>query len=215
MHGTVLDARQQLITNHQQQQQQQQPSSETTTTLHIEIPYRHRFISGEADEPLPWWNSRFPTGYSPCNVLVSERIPPMPFEIRETLIDRYCPETLWQEIKASDVNRDCIVRAYLGRRRVGTGRPPRLKAFSLRNYPLHVDQMEEMGIGFEDLVVYAHIMAEALAMMHWYAEVDGNDVEFVLAPVPSSREVKGISNVLGTHVMWLLDFDCCKGMSKD
>ena len=41
--------------------------------------------------------------------------------------------------------------------------------------------MEELGIPECDITGYARSMAEALAVMHWDAGVDGNDVEFVLA----------------------------------
>lgn len=62
-------------------------------------------------------------------------------------------------------------------------------------------------------------MAEALAFMHWAAEVDANDVEFVLAgPSTHSKALNGISapaTALGEHEMWVLDFDCCRTMSMD
>ena len=50
-------------------------------------------------------------------------------------------------------------------------------------------------------------MASALAMMHWLGQIDGNDIEFVLAaPNPDSWD----------HTcMWIFDFDCCKRMSMD
>ena len=78
--------------------------------------------------------------------------------------------------------------------------------------------MEQLGIESADLVCYSEIMAETLTMMHWYDEMDANDVEFVLAPPRpglSDYKPKGISNVLGDHVMWLLDFDCCNKISLD
>jgi hypothetical protein len=49
-------------------------------------------------------------------------------------------------------------------------------------------------------------MASALAMMHWLGQIDGNDIEFVLAaPNPDFWD----------HSMWIFDFDCCKRMSMD
>ncbi|KAK2806675.1 hypothetical protein FQN51_006643 [Onygenales sp. PD_10] len=202
MHGRVVEAREQFMTN-----------ADRGFDIHIQVPYRYRFIRG-CDEPPSWWEEKFPAGCSPCNVLVAERIPPVPEDIRAMLIDKYCPEPLVPEIKASDANRDCLIRPYLGRRRVASTRPSLFRAFSLRNYPLHIDQMEELGIGFSDQVTYSHIMAEALAMMHWYGEIDANDVEFVLAP-PRNGQTATISNNLGSHVMWLLDFDCCNKMQMD
>ena len=90
--------------------------------------------------------------------------------------------------------------------------------------------MEELGL---DRAKYAKTMAETLAVLYWEAHIDANDVEFVLAPAPapaprdkeqlvdseeisthdSSTIIK--SQNLGDHVVWLLDFDCCKPMALD
>ncbi|CDM33822.1 Protein of unknown function DUF3669, zinc finger protein [Penicillium roqueforti FM164] len=55
-------------------------------------------------------------------------------------------------------------------------------------------------------------MAEALAMMHWIAGIDANDVEFVLATY-NDNDGGRINNVLGRHSMWMLDFDLCRNMT--
>jgi Zinc finger protein len=123
------------------------------------------------------------------------------------------PCTLIPEIKASDTNQDCLIRPYLGRRRNAPGGGGRPSRFSLRNFPLRVDQMEQSGI-CADIEKYAEMMAEALATIHWYGERDANDVEFVLAPPRNETQPK-LSNILGDHTMWLLDFDCCRRMSMD
>ncbi|KAH0536254.1 hypothetical protein FGG08_006861 [Glutinoglossum americanum] len=189
---------------------------DTDLSLHIQVPQCYRFIEATDQE---WWNKNltsFPRGYSPCNVLHSERIPPLPQNIREFLIDEYCPTPLISEIKASDANQDCLIRPYLGRRRITPSNkdwPSRYKAFSLRNFPLHEDQMEDLGIG-ADITTCAEMMAETLAMIHWYGGLDANDVEFVLAP-PRNGTQPRLSNALGGHTMWLLDFDCCRWMTMD
>ncbi|KAA6413657.1 MAG: hypothetical protein FRX48_02018 [Lasallia pustulata] len=138
----------------------------------------------------------------------------MPQLVREGLIAKYCPSPLAAEIKSSHANRDCLVRPYLGKRRHGGAeRRSRFQASSLRNLPLHVDQMEQLGL---DIETYAKLMAEALAMMHWYGEMDASDVKFVLAPPRSTAPSAKIhSAVLGEHAMWLLDFDCCRQMFMD
>lgn len=49
------------------------------------------------DEAEGWWDvnlDKFPSGYTACNTLCSERIPPLPQEIRDPLIDRYCPSCI-------------------------------------------------------------------------------------------------------------------------
>ena len=156
--------------------------------------------------------SRFPEEVQiPCNVLISDRIPPFSRELRSKIIDMYCPESLKSSIKSSKPDEDCLIRPYLGRRR-RLVEQSRFKAFSLRNFPLHVDQIEELGL---NKMLYARIMAETLAHMYWRAHVDANDVEFVLAPSSSNQETTIKSQLLGEHVIWLLDFDCCRDMSFD
>jgi hypothetical protein len=209
MHKQVLKSRSQLAS-------QNHKGIDFKTTMHAQVPKCYQFIQAEDQE---WWDQnlfKFPQGYSPCNILHSECIQPLSQNIREYLIDAYCPPPLISEIKASDANRDCLIRPYLGRRRLATpGRPSPFKAFSLRNFPLHIDQMEQLGICAADIATYAEMMAETLAMMHWDGEIDANDIEFVLAtPRPDSRS-RPLSNILGDHTMWVLDFDCCRKMPMD
>lgn len=116
--------------------------------------------------------------------LITERIPPLPKQVRDSIIDLYCPDSLKASAKVSDPDQDCLVRPYLGRRR-RLVKQSRFQAFSLRNYPLHVDQMEDLEL---DIRHYARLMAEALADLYWRARVDANAVEFVLAPSPSLRQ---------------------------
>jgi hypothetical protein len=85
-------------------------------------------------------------------------------------------------------------------------------AFSLRNYPLHLDQVESLGVTTSEIYQYARAMAETLAMMHWFSEIDGNDIEFVLAP-PSENGFKMKSTILGEHSTWVLDFGLCRRMT--
>lgn len=135
-------------------------------------------------------------------------------------MDLFCPDNkpLADFVKNNPDDDSCLLRPYLGRRRrhqqVGAS-TSRFQRFSLRNVPLHVDQMEGLGL---DVELYAAAMADALALMHWGAEVDANDVEFVLAP-PRTTESRGQptfeSGYLGTHTMWILDFDCCGPLAMD
>ena len=178
----------------------------------ISLPTCHQLIRSDDEE---WWNkqtSRFPEDVQiSCNTLVTDRIPPFPQEARDTITNRYCPEPLRLSIRSSDPDQDCLIRPYLGRRRRLVGQS-RFQGFSLRNYPLHVDQMEELAL---DMMMYAEIMAETLAHLYWRAHVDANDMEFVLAPPNSPQHVTMDSDVLGNHSMWILDFDCCKHMPFD
>lgn len=56
-------------------------------------------------------------------------------------------------------------------------------------------------------------MAETPAMMHWVGEIDGNDIEIVLAPPCNGSPLKTESNILGDHSMWVLDFNLCRRMA--
>jgi hypothetical protein len=207
MHKRILESLDQLVGV---------KKTASAPSFRIQVPRCYRLIKAEDQE---WWDQNlrhFPDSYSPCKVLHSERIPPMPRGIREFLIDQYCPVILIPDIKTSDANTDCLIRPYLGRRRLNNSkrtRPSRFSAFSLRNFPLHVDQMEQLGVATE---AYAEIMAETLAMMHWHGKIDANDVEFALAPPRLGAAPSNLpSGILGDHEMWLLDFDCCRSMSMD
>ncbi|EFR01201.1 hypothetical protein MGYG_04203 [Nannizzia gypsea CBS 118893] len=180
----------------------------------VSIPRCHQFIDPED----AWWTEnleKFPHGYSPCNTIRSDRIPPVGEPTRELLIEKFCPAPLISEIKASDVNRDCLIRLYLGRCRFSSRPKSPFMAFSLRNFPLHLDQMQELEIPPADLLTYSHLMAETLAILHWIGKTDANDVEFVLAPPRNNSKSTVISNCLGEHTLWILDFDCCNDISLD
>ena len=150
-----------------------------------------------------------------CNILLTQRIQPFEKKIRDAVTDLYCPESLRLIIKLPDPDRDCLVRPYLGRRR-RLEKQSRFHAFSLRNYALHADQIEELGLDNE---AYAKVMANTLAILYWKAHSDANDIEFVLAPPSSSQSVSEAvliqSHVLGTHVVWILDLDCCRHISMN
>jgi hypothetical protein len=87
----------------------------------------------------------------------------------------------------------------------------------MRNFPLHDDKTEETGISMADMEQYAAIMGESLAAMQWIGEVNGRNVEFVLAPAEGKmfKEIDIIKNALSEHCMWVLDFDRCQDMSMD
>jgi len=167
----------------------------------------------------PWWDmnlSRFPKGYTACNMLRSERIPPLPQEVRDRLVERYCPPESTAMIKSNDADRDCLVRIYLGRRKIQNQLRKGRNFFSLRNYPLHLNQAEDLNMQIKD---YARAMAEALAMMHWTAKIDANDIEFVLGGTQKSGSGEHFNSFnndfFGIHGLWILDFDCCKPLTMD
>ncbi|KAL8719670.1 MAG: hypothetical protein Q9225_003345 [Loekoesia sp. 1 TL-2023] len=175
-----------------------------------------------------WWDqhlSRFPKDYQQkCKALVTERIKPFPKAVRDTIVELYCPEPLKpsiESIKSSWSNEDCLIRPYLGRRRPLV-KHTKFQSFSLRNFPLHLDQFGDLAL---EGIPYARIMAETLAQLYWGAHVDANDVEFVLAPprkdgLDGETSIRSLatklqSPILGEHTIWILDFDCCKSMPFD
>ncbi|KAF2848261.1 hypothetical protein T440DRAFT_536958 [Plenodomus tracheiphilus IPT5] len=149
--------------------------------LQVRVPM-HKYFVGQDDST--WWNenlARFPKQLvdAPSNVLCAERILPLAKPIREALIDLYCPADARAIFKADRPNKDCLIRLYMGARR----RPLKSKftGFQLRNFPLFLDQMEDLEL---DIADFASSIGEALAMMHWACHLDANDVEFVLGSAP-------------------------------
>jgi len=201
----------------------------------IRVPRCIGYINAQNEK---WWadnRNYFPEKYeAAANLLLSERILPLPRIVRDNLVDLYLPESLQakkESVKADPANKDCLARLYLGRRRDTSRRPSLL--FTLRNFILHVDQMEELQL---DVSLFASTMASTLAVLHWGVNVDGDDIEFVLgsAPttvfhqVPDSEELKklpantdtmgarlGTNSHLRSIFMWVLDFNQCHELSMD
>ncbi|KAK2029627.1 hypothetical protein LX32DRAFT_693079 [Colletotrichum zoysiae] len=197
------------------------------TRTRISVPRCEGFLA--CDDETTWSQilPRLPQNYTSCNALISEKIPSMPRQVRKLLSERLNMGGNPDEIADDSSNTHCLVRPYLGRRkhrRTGAGESNRrrLGFYSLRNLPLHADQMESLDL---DLQSYALAMADTLAFLHWSARVDANDVEFVLAQgrphatldaqATSSGSADFRSGALGSHSMWILDFDCCRRMSMD
>ncbi len=199
-----------------------QSLAQTQLSPALSVPQCHELIEPTSD----WWQSRlhqFPSGYSACRALISERIPKVPRTISNQIVDLFCTgnDALADFVKTNADDDACLIRPYLGRRRrrrrhqqSGVSNS-QFRRFSLRNVPLHVNQMEALGF---DVNAYAMAMADGLALMHWSARIDANDVEYVLAPQrandpPCSPAFQ--SDYLGIHSMWILDFDCCRSLSLD
>ncbi|KAJ9398445.1 hypothetical protein DTO282F9_4536 [Paecilomyces variotii] len=145
-----------------------------------------------------WWelNSPFFTDVHesvplPAMALITGRILPLPKIARQALIDKYCPPELRPTVSANPTNRDCLARIYLGRRRLARGPPA--PNFTLRNYNLCLDQMLELNLPVKS---FASAMGEALALIHWSANVDAYDVEFVLGGEGDIIYTRDISSTL-------------------
>ena len=97
---------------------------------------------------------------------------------------------------------------------------------------MHIDQMEKLGLEVDEL---AAMMADALAVLHWEAKIDADDVELVLGSAPTNlynqvpkfaelERLPANSNVgvpprhnfqkRSVH-LWLLDFNMCSKITLD
>lgn len=179
------------------------------------------------------YNSFFPSHAGTPNYgLLSERIFALPFPVREAIVDALCPKKFKckkEEILADPINKNCLVRIYLGRRDVEMR--AKSSSFRLRNFELLVNEMEVLGL---DTSYYAEIMADALAILHWRAGIDGNDVEFILGSSPMSTNPLLAAEMAATDKdgpfglpgfefdfkkrsvhMWLIDFNMCHRIDID
>ena len=148
----------------------------------LHIPRVFYFVNSNDEE---WWMERegkFPElQENHHNVLCTERILPLPEAIRNMLIDEFCPDHLKEKARTEPSNKDCLARVYLGKRKDKDRIKP-LMFFSLRNFNLHLDQLEEVKV--HGLVGIARLMGMALAVMHWQIGIDVDNVEFVLGFSP-------------------------------
>lgn len=183
-------------------------------SVDIHVPFPDRFIPADDPSFLEYQNLFPSTDQDPSDLLFTERILPLPQSLREALIDRYCPETLKDQARANAVNRNCLVRLYLGRIRPPLTRPSRF--FTLNNYQLNLDQCLALELEVEPFIT---AMGKALAIMHWDAKVDARDVEFVLGMAPTfTKEHRHTQkyNFKSREVhFWLLDFNQVKEMTTD
>ncbi|GKT48247.1 uncharacterized protein ColSpa_08428 [Colletotrichum spaethianum] len=167
----------------------------------------------------------------PSAILLSERIMPLPRVIRQALVEVFCPPNEKKQAASDPQNKSCLVRLYLGIRRPNQRTEG---SFTLRNFELTLDKMDVLGI---EPYQFVRPMAEALAIMHWTAQRDAYDVEFVLGSSPERRisadeldsidlEGRMITTWNRTQVgsanlnflrrtvsVWLLDFNQCQRMA--
>lgn len=177
------------------------------------IPKYHQLIGESGMAKDPWWGRngrRFPTelgGSKPGPVMVMEHIPPLPKEIRTSLINVFFPPEKRQEALADPDNKDCMIRPYLaGRLSDQTPRVQSMSRDTLRNFPLFSDELRAVGI---NTVQIAMDIAAALATAHWHAHIDMKDVEFVIASRPGRHgfEENEVSFKGRAVQLWMFDWD--------
>ncbi|KAM0554735.1 hypothetical protein ACHAPJ_006807 [Fusarium lateritium] len=176
------------------------------------VPLCRGFLNKYDDEDWSQVLPRLPPDSKACNALLSEKVQPVSDKARDLLVAKFAKGHDHDAIINDKKNEHCLIRPYLGRRKQGWGSTGRF--FSLRNFPLHIDRMIELGL---DVGSYTKVMAEGLAFLHWVARIDANDVEFVLArPRPTARPHSQFdTSILGPHSMWIIDFDCCDPITMD
>jgi len=175
-----------------------------------------------------WWTANLPLftrETEATDVLASERIIPLPRTIRDSLVNAYCSGDAALKAAARDdrANTACLARVYLGRRRRVRVKPQTY--FSLRNFPLHVDQILDIGL---EARPWAVAMGKTLAVMHWEVGCDARDVEFVLGckgtlSAAELRRLPGKTSTRGRVVgfgrravdLWMLYFNQVRRMSMD
>ena len=184
------------------------------------IPQCHEYHP--ANDDMFWSTNlqRFPASHrSQQPLFIVDRILPLPEQTRMDLIEQYFDqdESIQQESKDDRENKDCLVRIYLGDRE--SDRQQSEVYDTLRNFPLRLNMMEELELEVSEL---ANEMAIGLAIVHWQAQVDGMDMEFVLGSSATwdSEQQKAYDDILAPpHIvkavnfkrravhLWMLDFD--------
>jgi hypothetical protein len=214
----------------------------STGSVHLPflVPHSYRMLQAHNRE----YPDNLPAGRTPCETYLQERIPPLPLSIRSTLIHHYCPPSKRDSVRNSKNDEDCLVRLYSGKRRSAYDQTRHKSFFTLRNYGLYIDQMEDLGIDIDRAVA---VLAKALANCYWVAHIDANDSEWVfglprsssatttpspLKPAAGERSEEVVLNTQSEDkemftmrlddgsksedmAVWMLGFDCVRPMSMD
>ena len=195
----------------------------------LSIPKFEEWIAPDSQDFWDEYGRSFPPNL-PEFCLISERIFPLPEPLRHALVTKFAPRSVnIPKAMQAEVNKDCLVRIYMGRKMDAANRKD-AKNFHLRNFEIHLNEMEMLNL---PLTEYAIIMADALAILHWRACVDADDVEFVLGSTPLTRKSHTAKEMLRTSHMvshrsgsvidfkrrsislWLLDFNNCRQFTMD
>ncbi len=167
--------------------------------------------------------TRFPPGDQERGAAFHlDRIQPLPESTRQDLIQVFFKDDkeIQSAVGANPENNDCLIRVYLGQNN------PNPNLFdhtdTLRNFPLYLDQAKTKT-NHLDVDMYAETMAKGLAVLHWDAEIDSQDTEFVLgcsttAPygvvygdyehITPPDSTIGFESSQETH-LWMIDYDKC------
>jgi hypothetical protein len=177
-----------------------------------------------------WWDlnmARIPAeDRSEGAVFCLDHILPVPPLTRLALVrEFYLPDSKTQHEVLNDIdNQDCLVRVYFGQNN------PHRQLYdstdTLRNFPLYLDRAKRIGL---DINSYAEEMAIGLAILHWEAQIDAQDTEFVIgtsttkllgAKYPSHNSMPRPETTLDDFMsretrVWMLDYDKCAEVDFD
>ncbi|KAL6715454.1 hypothetical protein ACLMJK_006415 [Lecanora helva] len=191
------------------------------------IPKSPACLRYKTQESKDYWStnlSRFPSAHKdPGAAFEMDKILPIPQVYRELLINTYFDEAseIREEAKNDEGNQHCLIRIYLGERE--TEEQMQCAYDSLENFPMRLNMVEHFMA--EDKSVFAGEMALALSIIHWQAQIDGMDCEYVVGgsiSPPEKRRLElnhsnpiipqfhdheiGTFNHRPLH-LWVLDFD--------
>lgn len=184
-----------------------------------QIPRCHGFVNPDDED---WWAEnlqRFPQTHRTKGALFTvDRILPLPQKTREALIKKYFDddEKIQNEAMNDEENQHCLVRVYLGQNENPTQQSSAYE--SLRNFPMRLNMFEDLDLETSELTIR---MAIGLAIVHWQAQVDGMDIEFVLGSAATIKSelgkayegdtlphsVKFLNFEKRSIHLWILDFD--------
>lgn len=166
-----------------------------------------------------YWSAhlnKYPLSHRETGAVIQEdRIPPIPQSTRETLIDLYFHSEVKEAAKNDSENEACLIRIYLGENEADSP-----SYDTLLNFPLRLNMLEQLNL---NATILSDEIAIALATIHWHAQIDGMDSEFVLGSAVGTPSPRGQAydsqekpreddaldftfNTRSMHV-WVLDFD--------
>ena len=184
-----------------------------------------KILSYHSRNDTEWWTrmsgSRAPGMTYTTDLLTTQRIMPLPKQVREALIKVLChPHPLDQAMARKKKSyQHFLVRILLGSR---IPIPPRTREWKgLRDYEADITVLESLGA---DILDYAQCMGVSMACVHFGAKMDARGVEFVLGTAPdpeitsrdqwvSPQKVETrVVNDFKRHLvsLWLIDFDECR-----
>lgn len=124
-------------------------------------------------------------------------------------------EAIQEEARNDVENKNCFVRVYLGERESAAQESGSYD--TLCNFPLRLNMMEHLGLETSAL---AAEMGIGLAIIHWQAQVDAMDTEFVLGSAATTfgdckrfsektppQRVRRTDFTMRSIHLWMLDFD--------